>query len=233
MRINAISNNQTFGTRAALKGVIYATPIKNGATQEGIITAALNELREVKYDKNDIAYMKSMGINPPFQSGREAVEFLEKKQIPIQYGKFSDKKVHACLAKGENGKETVLINERYKNSTSKAEILATGEAINHEAGHAKDEDKSNSIQEELDTLSLNVLSHREFEKKYKGVFDGCDSFFFKEGVKLYPKLFYAYGQDKTSLKARVADKYGHLPAGDEKHPASKLANEIKALDAVA
>lgn len=233
MRVDAVSNNQIFGTRAALKGVIYATPIKSDETQEGIITSALNELRGIEYDKNDLAYMKSMGINPPFESGREAVEFLEKKQIPVQYGKFSDKKVHACLAKGKNGKETVLINERYKNSSSKAEILATGEAINHEAGHAKDEDRSNSIQEELDNLALNVLAHRAFEKKHKGVFDGCDTFFFKEGVKLYPKLFWAYGQDKTDLKARVADKYGHLPAGDEKHPASKLANEIKALDTIA
>lgn len=230
MRISSVSINKPFAARAALRGVIYATPIKNGAMQEGILKEAIDELEKVEYDKNDITYMKSIGINPPFNSGKETVDFLKRKQIPIQYGKFSDKKVHACLARGEDGKEVILINERYKNSTSRAEVLATSEAINHEAGHAKDGDRKNSIQEELDDLSLNVLAHRAYEKKYKGIFDGSDTFFFKEGVNLYPKLFFAYGIDKTDLKSRVADKYGHLPAGDEKHPASKIANEIKELD---
>lgn len=232
MKISSVSVNNSFVARAALKGAIYATPVKNGAVQEGILKSAIDELEKVEYDKNDIAYMKSMGINPPFESGHEAVKFLKDKKIPVQYGKFSDKKVHACLAKGDDGNEVVLINERYKNSTSRAEVLATSEAINHEIGHAKDGDRKNSIQEELDNLSLNVLVHRAYEKKYKGIFDDSDTFFFREGVKLYPKLFYAYGADKTDLKNRVADKYGHLPAGDEKHPASKIANEIKELDTV-
>ncbi len=233
MKISPVSSNQPFGARDVLKGVIYAKPVKNGATQEGIIQEALNELESVEYNKNDISYMQALGINPPFQSGLEAVECLKKQDIPIQYGKFSDKNVHACLGKGEGGKTTVLINARYKNSTSKPEILATAEAIVHEAGHAKDNDTQNSIQEELENLSLNVLTHRAFENKYKGVFDGCDSFFFKEGVSLYPKLFFEYGMDKTGLKERVADKYGHMQAGDKKHPASKLAQDIKALDIMA
>lgn len=233
MKINSVSLNHAFGTRAALKGVIYAKPIKNGATQEGIIKDALHELENAVYDKYDILYMQSMGIKPPFDNGKDAVECLKKQDIPIQYGKFSDKNVHACLARGDNGKKTVLINSRYKDSTSKPEILATAEAIVHEAGHAKDEDTINSIQEELDNLSLNVLTHRSFEKKYPNVFNNCDSFFFKEGVSLYPKLFFEFGADKSGLKERVADKYGHLQAGDTKHPASRLAEDIKALDTVA
>ncbi len=229
MRVGQVSSN-SFGARDALKGVIYAKPIKNGKTQEGIINAALKELNEAEFEKTDILYMQSMGINPPFESGSEAVEYLKKQNIPIQYGKFSDKKVHACLGRNEEGKPAVLINARYRNEDDKATILATAEAIAHEAGHGKDNDTMNSIQEELDNLSLNVLVHRAFEKKYPDVFDGKDSFFFTEGVSLYPKLFFEYGADKTGLKARVADKYGHMQAGDKKHPPSKLAEQIKELD---
>ena len=230
MRVGSICSASSFGAREALKGVIYTKPLKNGATQEGIISEALSELESVEFDKNDIAYMNAMGINPPFKNGKEAVDCLKANNIPIQYGKFSDKNVHACLAKGDKGKTTVLINHRYKNSTGKPEILATAEAIIHESGHAKDNDTQNSIQEELDNLSLNVLTHRAFENKYPHVFDKSNSFFFREGVKLYPKLFYQFGAGKTALKERVADKYGHMQAGDERHPSSKLACDIKALD---
>lgn len=233
MRIAPVVCSQPFGARNELKGVIYVKPVKNGKTQEGIINSALQELRETEYDKTDIAYMRAMGIRPPFESGEEVVDYLESEKIPIQYGKFSDKKVHACLGRGDDGERAVLINARYKDSASKPEILATAEAISHECGHAKDDDNSNSIQEELDNLSLNVLTHRAFERKYPGVFDGCDSFFFKEGVSLYPELFFEFGADKTGLKERVADKYGHMQAGDDKHPASKMAKEIKELDIVA
>ena len=152
----------------------------------------------------------------------------------MQDGRFSDKDVHACLARGEEeGTRTVLINERYKDASSKPEILATAEAIAHEAGHAKDNDTSNSIQEELDNLALNVLVHRGFENKYPGIYQGQNSFLFREGVNLYPKLFFEFGADKTGLKDRVSEKYGHMKAGDDKHPASKMANEIKQLDLIA
>lgn len=225
-----ISGITPFGARRELKGIIYIKPVKTDDAQKGIINDALSALEGAEYDKLDILYMKSMGINPPFQSGREAVNYLKEQQIPIMYGKFSDKTVHACLGRDEGGKKAVFINAKYKDSTSQPEILATAEAINHELGHAKDNDNSNSIQEELDTLSLNVLCHRAFERKNPGAFNGCDSFIFKEGVSLYPKLFFEYGADKTALKERVADKYGHMQAGDNKHPASRLALEIKALD---
>ena len=74
MRVGQVSSN-SFGARDALKGVIYAKPIKNGKTQEGIINAALKELNEAEFEKTDILYMQSMGINPPFESGSEAVEY--------------------------------------------------------------------------------------------------------------------------------------------------------------
>ena len=234
MRITGVSFAQPFAARDALKGVIYARPVKTDSTQKGIIDEALDELEDVEFDKTDIMYMRSLGINPAFNSGEEIVDYLEDNDIPIQYGKFLDKDVHACLARGEEeGTRTVLINERYKDVSSKPEILATAEAISHEAGHAKDDDTSNSIQEELDNLALNVLVHRGFEKKYPGIYDGQDSFLFKEGVNLYPELFFEFGADKTGLKERVFDKYGHMKAGDDKHPASKMANEIKQLDLIA
>lgn len=231
MKISSISGN-TFGTKPFSKNNTYAKPVKTGAFQQGILKEAIDELENTSYDKNDIAYIKSMGINPPFESGKDAINYLKEKNIPVQYGKFSDKRVHACLVKGENGKEVILINKRYKNSKNKAEILAISEAIDHEAGHAKDMDKKNSIQEELDNLSLNVLAHRAHEKKYSGVFDNSHSFIFREGVCLYPKLFFENNPSKTGLKLRIADKYGHLPVGDEKHPPSKLANEIKEINSI-
>lgn len=52
-------------------------------------------------------------------------------------------------------------------------------------------------------------------------------------MNLYPELFFEFGADKTGLKERVFDKYGHMKAGDDKHPASKMANEIKQLDLIA
>ncbi|MCD8024884.1 MAG: hypothetical protein LUE64_05060 [Candidatus Gastranaerophilales bacterium] len=230
MRIAPVSSN-SFGTRNALKGVIYISPVKNGKTQEGIIDSALDSLDEVVFSKDDISHIKSMGITPPFESGEEVVDFLEEENIDVQYGKFSDKKVHACLGRSEDGNATVFINSRYKDSKSEPEILATAAAIAHEAGHAKDKDNSNSIQEELDNLSLNVLTHRAFERENPHVFDGCNSYRFTEGVSLYSKLF--FDDDTTALKARVADIYGYMKAGDDKHPASPLANEIKQLDIVA
>ena len=157
MRITGVSFAQPFAARDALKGVIYARPVKTDSTQKGIIDEALDELEDVEFDKTDIMYMRSLGINPAFNSGEEIVDYLEDNDIPIQYGKFSDKDVHACLARGEEeGTKTVLINERYKDASSKPEILATAEAISHEAGHAKDDDTSNSIQEELDNLEIKV-----------------------------------------------------------------------------
>ena len=87
--------------------------------------------------------------------------------------------------------------------------------------------------EELDNLALNVLVHRGFENKYPGIYQGQNSFLFREGVNLYPKLFFEFGADKTGLKDRVSEKYGHMKAGDDKHPASKMANEIKQLDLIA
>ncbi len=235
MRIAAISSScPHFGARDALKGIIYARPVKTDPAQRGIIDEALDELEDVEFNKTDVMYMRSLGITPAFNDGEEIVDFLEENEIPIQYGRFSDKDVHACLARGEEeGTRTVLINERYKNASSKPEILATAEAIAHEAGHAKDNDTSNSIQEELDNLALNVLVHRGFENKYPGIYQGQNSFLFREGVNLYPKLFFEFGADKTGLKDRVSEKYGHMKAGDDKHPASKMANEIKQLDLIA
>lgn len=221
---------QTFGAKKDNKGLIYIKPIKSNATQTGIINKALDELIDVEFDKKDISYMHSMGIRPPFKNGIEALNYLAKNNIQIQYGKFSDKKVHACLSRDDDGKKTILINARYKNSKSEPEILATAEAIMHEAGHAKDDDDFNSIQEELDDLSLNVLTHRAFEKKKPRIFDNCHSFLFSEGVSLYPKLFFDDDPNKTKLKKRVADKYGHMPAGDDRHPASLMAMQIKGLD---
>ncbi len=206
---------------------VYAAVEKPDITQISTIKKALDELEKVEYLENDLLYMKILGANPPFKNGKEAVRWLEESKASILYADFSNPNVHACL--NYNSKEgiTILINSNYKNNCSHSDILAISEAIFHECGHGKDMDSENSIQEELNCLSLNVLAHRFYQKKYKGIFENKNSFLYSQGVSLYPKLFFDFY--KTALKNRVADKYGYLQSGDNKHPATTLAKDIKRI----
>ncbi len=206
---------------------VFVTVEKPDRAQISTIKRALDELEEVEYLQNDLLYMKTLGANPPFQNGREAVDWIKKNKAKILYADFSNSNVHACLNYSENDGITILINSKYKNDCSYPDVLAISEAIFHECGHGKDMDNENSIQEELNCLSLNVLAHRFYQKKYKGIFDNSNSFLYTQGVSLYPKLFFDFF--KTALKNRIADKYGYLRSGDSKHPATDLAEDIKRI----
>ncbi len=81
MKIGAVSSSAPFCARNDLKGVIYVKPIKADSKQQGIIEDALNLLDKTYYDHTDILYMRSMGVNPPFESGHEAVEYLKKQNV--------------------------------------------------------------------------------------------------------------------------------------------------------
>ncbi len=235
MRINALSsksypNGSFANAKAKSDGApganpLYATVKISDSVQISTIKKALEELKQVKYLPNDMIYMNAIGVNPPFKDGYEAYRWLLDNNIEILYADFSNKNVHACLNYDPQAGTAIFINSNYKDDCTHADVLAISEAIFHECGHGKDFDSENSIQEELDCLSLNVLAHRFYEKKYPDVFKNHDSFLFSQGVSLYPKLFYDF--HLTGLKDRVADKYGYLQSGGEKHCASKIALSIK------
>lgn len=205
---------------------VWATPEKPDSVQISTINKALDELSRVEFLPNDLIYMQNLGIKLPFNSGKEAVDWIKNSNTEVLYADFSNPKVHACLHWDEkNGKSLIMINSNYKNNCSFADVLAISEAILHECGHGKDKDSENSIQEELNCMGLNVLAHRFYRQKYRDIFTGHNSFLFSQGVSLYPKLFFNFSL--TPLKERIAEKYGYLQTGDEKHCATSLANDIK------
>lgn len=189
-----------------------------------IIMSALKELDSVVFDKNDIAYLNSLGLKIPFLSGAHATDFIKKSNIRISFEDLGSESVHAQYNYKEN---KILLNKKYRNSSDMASVLAIAEAILHESAHAIDEDDISSVQEELNNLGVGVLAHRYFEKKYPKVFDNSCSKIVNDGVNVYSKVFFDVDIQKKALIERVKQKYGILPAGDSKHPASLLAKKIK------
>ena len=121
--------------------------------------------------------------------------------------------------------KTIKINEQYRGTKSKAIVLAIAESTLHEAGHAKDLDGASSIQEEINCLSLNSMAHRTLNAKDPGIFETNDAKILKNGVNLYSDIY--FNKDLSGLMDKVKRSYGHLPAGDYKHPASNFASAIK------
>lgn len=188
------------------------------------IEFALNSLQDVKFKQDDVTYMNSMGLTLPFLSGKEAIDFLKENNVRIGYTKMSDPSIHAQY---DFEKNFIGINEKYKNTNDFPVILAISEAILHEAGHAKDNDDFNSIQEELQCLALNVLAHKYHKALYPTIFENKSENIIKDGVELYSQLYFDVNPQKDALVKRVQDKYGFLPVGDEKHIPSPLAVIIK------
>lgn len=188
------------------------------------IAAALSELENINFDEKDLAYLKDMGVKPPYKSGADAVNYIKNSNTRIAFSQMSSKHIHAQY---DYEKNMIYINDLYKDSQDFPVILAIGEAILHEAGHAKDNDGDSSIQEELDFLGMNAVAHRAFLKKYGDIFNESDELIVKDGVNVYSELFFDPDPDKQKLLERMKTKYGYLPAGDEIHSASKLAKKIK------
>lgn len=192
--------------------------------KEKSISMALNELKSLEFAPEDINYLKNMGVNVPFKSGKEAVDYITKQNIRILYEPTSESGVHAQY---DFYKNIVIINKKYKDTDDFPVILAIAEAILHETGHAKDNDGYSSIQEELDFLGMNAIAHRAFLKKYGDLFSDAKEPIIKDGVRLYAKLFFEPDPDKTALVNRITEKYGDLPSGDNLHPPGELARKIK------
>lgn len=198
--------------------------VPNPALEKKIISHALHELKQVVFDKNDINYLQSMGVNLKFNSGQEAVDFIRKNHVEI---KFYEIKAEKVFAQFDSENNCILLSADYRNSTKKADILAISEAIFHEVGHAKDGDSDNSVQEEIDNLSLNVLAHKFYMKKYPQIFNTSDSLIVQDGVKAYERLFFDTDPTKRALINRLKVKYGDLPASDSKHPLTEISKQVK------
>ncbi len=209
---------------------IFVRSIKTDTLQQNTINRALVELSGAEFAPNDTEYIKNLGVNLPFESGLEAVNYLKSQNAKILYAEFSDPKVHACL--DTTGKTpSILINASYKDLNEFDDVLAISEAIAHETGHMKDNDILNSISEEIDCLALNVLVHKSHKKKYPDSMEDKSSPLYSEGVSLYSTLFFDSNPDKTALKQRISEKYGYLDISSPNHPKTKLAKEIKKISA--
>lgn len=192
--------------------------------KEDNLLEAVNNLNYLEFDKNDVKHVQSLGVVLPFLSGAEAVKFIKNSHTEIKFAPIPSENIHAQYDYDDN---CIKINEIYKDTKNPAEILAISESILHEAGHAKDQDDSSTVQEELDCLALNALSHRAICKNSPNIFEQADSKIVKDGVCLYSDLFFDLDPQKTALIERVKMKYGNLPVGDLKHSPSDLALKVK------
>lgn len=185
---------------------------------------SVRNLNGLEFDKNEVHYIQSLGIVLPFLKGNDAINFIKKNRIGVEFAPLSSDNIHAQYDYDYN---CILINEKYKNEKDPAVLLAISEAILHEAGHAKDYDGETSVQEEIDCLALNALSHRTFDKKYHDIFAQNNSPIVKDGVCVYPELFFDDDPLKQALVNRLSQKYGNLAAGDLLHSPCILAIKVK------
>lgn len=188
-----------------------------------VLETALSEISGLSFASEDVRYLQNMGVELPFKSGKDCVDFIKKENIRIYFSKPYDVDIHAQYSFDKNA---IMINKRYKDTKDFAVMLAIGEAILHEAGHARDKDGQSSIQEELNFLGMNVVAHRAFLKKYPDIFQDSEEPIIKDGVSVYEKLFFEPDPEKKNLIARIKDKYGDLPTGDTLHPPGVIARSV-------
>lgn len=186
-----------------------------------VLNAALEKLSEIEFAEDDIKKVNRFGANPMFSSGKEALEFAKKENIPIVFGEVDQPDIHAQWI---NDKRTIVINEAYRDNKEPAIVYAISSAILHELGHAKDGDGISSIQEEIDCLSMNALAFSEFKKKNPEIFKNSNLPIIKDGVELYTNLF--MGNDKKALEDRIRLKYGTLPVGSPNHKPQRFAHKV-------
>ena len=100
--------------------------------RDSVLTTALSEINDLTFSQEDIKYIENMGMQLPFKSGKECVDFIEKENIRLYFAKPFEKGVHAQYSFDRNA---IMINKKYQNTKDFAVMLAIGEAILHEAGH--------------------------------------------------------------------------------------------------
>ena len=222
-RFNSYASPYSYQAKKSLIKIRPSSP-ESEWENNPVIYSAVSELSKVEFDQEDADYLKEMGINLKFRSGEEAVSFIRNRNIQIQFAQIQS---NSIFAQYDYYKNTILLNETYKNTINNAEILALSEAILHECGHAKDMDSSNSIQEEINNLALNTLAHKYYTKKYPYIFKSSNALIVRDGVNIYPELFFDKDPDKKALIHRLKDKYGSLPTHDRNNRITDISRKVK------
>ena len=75
------------------------------------IILALSELKQIKFDRNEVEYLKQIGVQIPFNSGMDAVEFLKKSNTRIIFDEMPQD-VHAQYDFSKNFMYNKYINLR-------------------------------------------------------------------------------------------------------------------------
>lgn len=191
---------------------------------DDVLTEALDKLSTLKFSNDEIKKVQRYGAKPVFKSGKEALDFAKEQNISIVFGKVDQPDIHA---QWQNDKNTIVINELYRENRDEALVYAISAALLHELAHAKDKDGISSIQEEIDCLAMNALAFNEYKKQNPTLFQQNASPIIKDGVALYADLF--MGNDEGALVDRVRLKYGNLKTGSPNHEPQKFALKVANL----
>ncbi len=186
-----------------------------------VLQIALDCLNHLQFSSDDIKQLAKYGVSPIFKNGSQAIKLAKKRNISIVFDKVSKPDIHAQWVHSKN---TIVINEKYKNTRNMAEVYAISAALIHELAHAKDNDGITSVQEEINCLGMNALAFNIFRKKHPKIFSANSSPIIKDGVALYTDLF--FGNNENALIDRIKLKYGDLPLESPNHSASDFAKKI-------
>lgn len=210
---------------------VRANPLGGVSVNSPEIAQALVLLEGIAHLPGDEIHLRQMGVEPLFQSGRQAMDVIRSKNIRVEFGDMGDSLAHAQWIRDEN---LIMINQKYRGDFSKASLYAISEAIYHEAGHASRlGDAQSSLQEEINCLALNSLAYR-----YHAYSDpayaqtASSSRLIADGVALYAKLFFDPDPSKKALVNRIIEKYGNLPPASPDHPIPLLAYQVPLADRV-
>jgi hypothetical protein len=181
------------------------------------ITKALGVLKGIQPLDGLSDYAASLGIDPIFNNGAEALKLIQDNNITVAFGDMGDTTAHAQWISDQN---LIMINQKYQGNTSPSMIYALSEAIFHEAGHAaRSGDNQSSIQEETNCLFLNAwanLFHQQQDPNYANTTQQSE--LLSNGVALYSQLFFKDPDPKkAALVRRIALKYGVLPMASPDH----------------
>ncbi|MDD3594144.1 MAG: hypothetical protein PHX18_05915 [Candidatus Gastranaerophilales bacterium] len=189
-----------------------------------ILDTAFKSLESIEFNPEDVQHIKKLGAKICFNNGKEAIDFAAGNKISIIFDEVDHPDIHAQWSKERN---TIVINQKYKNEKGFDIMLAISASIMHELSHAKDKDYYSSIQEEVDCLAMNSLVFNAYNKKYPNAFKNSVAPIIKDGVELYAKLFFS--PDSARLIKRISEKYGDLPIESPNHKANLIAHMIKQL----
>jgi hypothetical protein len=224
--LSSIPGNVAYTLTEPINPIRNYGHIEQTSMDRAVVAASLFHLAGIVNRPDDLLCLRSMGVFPPFRSGREALWLIQSRGIAVEFGDMGDSPAHA---QWEADKRQITLNARYRGDTSPATLYALSEAIYHEAGHAAGNgDNRSSIQEELNCLGLNALGYRchvTRDPAYAAV--ASRSPLIANGVALYSRLFFTDPDPtRNALINRVIEKYGDLPLSSPGHPVPTDPNSL-------